>query len=351
MLVGTALTLLTQTTVDKVSLSYIDGRFVVREGVTRIYNAAERPEAGNVSIAYRRDNAFAVWDDRGLVTRRGEFVAATKFEAVPTSPRLLGKEAIETNIRLLRSGVRRRPASGISGSVRIGENVVFFPRWDDANGKPWLEAAVRVKLTDPKPKPVVIGVLPGLSGAHKFIDRYAKPMGDWAGIVVKTGDIWGIYKVKPTTDEGELDDIGHDLQWVRASGYVCDREPTGLYALRRIDWPTGGTELLYESREPLELVDDQEPLVAIAEGARNRRLVNLETGALREVPPRTMVLRADQRFIAWQGAAEPVSATLYDPARWLPVAVWSKSGSSERASEAINSTPTGRASSLKSNRG
>ena len=156
--------------VDAPTLEYYQDHFVVRRGVEAWRVPAHPPATRPVlAVAFRRNQNYAVWDERGLTIRRGEQVRHTFLPDVPTSPRLFEREEILNTVELIRAGKRKRDADSLSGAMRIGNDAFFLVRWEE-DGKPWTEALVSVDLSASSLQPKVLGRFEGVSVAYRPID-------------------------------------------------------------------------------------------------------------------------------------------------------------------------------------
>ena len=136
-------------------------------------NADEDPsrEKAVDHVAYRRDNRWAVWDDRGLTVRDGAKVMSKKLGGISVSPRAFAHDEIVNNLSLFKSKKRTKDSDSLSGSTRLGTKCYFVPRWTARDGNTWLEALVMVDLAEANPKPKFLGNFKG--GARQRSRRVA----------------------------------------------------------------------------------------------------------------------------------------------------------------------------------
>jgi hypothetical protein len=251
-------------TVDAPTLEYTKDTFVVRSGreTWRVSPTESGPPPAK-DVTFRRNQSFAVWDERGLTIRHGDRSETTQLPAVPTSPRLFPREEIKRTIELLESGERKREASALSGAVRIGPNVYFLIRWEDAQGKPWTEVLVQVDLDRKTLRPEVLGRFSGLSVAFRPVDDRLFYQGDQPAVVTREGNRWGISTFNPVSKELEFRMLGGTLLSFyainRNEAFFVERTAYGTTIAGRVDLLTGLRRDVYEGRAAARFADTSTP--------------------------------------------------------------------------------------------
>jgi hypothetical protein len=256
-------------------------------------------------------------------------VDSTRLEEHVVSPRLFGREDIHENLEHFKKGTRRRSASGLSGSVRMGTDVFFLIRWDDSEGRPWLETLVRVDLTQSKPTPQLLGRFQGLSLASGEIDERLFIYEGAVGVITRSDGQWGLATYTPSEELFSFRPLGKNLlDYIQLSGRLgvyVEQTSHDTRLVGRVFLPNGFRRNLLEGRGVVQLLDTADPLIAYVLDGNNRTLHNLETGAQIRIPLGAGHERTRYGVLVWSPAATPNQATLYDPERWTAITTWTPS--------------------------
>jgi len=160
-----------QKKVDTPNLRLFQDSFVVRLGAQKADVPIQLPrEKPALSVSFRKNQTYAVWDDRGLTIRIGKTAKSTRLEEIAVTPKIFTADEIRETAGLIKAKKRSKKAASLSGARRIGTTVYFLLRWEDSAGKPWMESLVSVDLAKPTFHPTLLARLPGLSLADKPID-------------------------------------------------------------------------------------------------------------------------------------------------------------------------------------
>lgn len=309
--------------VDKPTLEYYQDHFVVREG-RHVYRAGLKPEAPKpvLSVAYRRNHVYAVWDERGLTVRTGGRSHSTRLEDVAVSPRAFSKAEIKETVDLIHRGMRAKAATSLAGSRRLGEFAYFLVRWSDRKGEPWLEALVRVNLKDPELWPHYVGRFEGFSRADRPLDDRLMVFGGRLAVVTQTPTRWGVATCNPKTLAFDFRSLGDRLLSLSPSGLFVERTHYGAFVAGQIDLHTGDRKVLGESPDPLRFLDGDDPPITIARSGPATILRNAWTGTLTQREGEVGAARVGPYVAIWRPLAKPRSAAIYDPSNWSIVATW-----------------------------
>ena len=321
-----ATTLLAQQPVDKPTLELYQGRFVIRSGndVLRVplQTFSELP----ASVMFRRDDVYAVWDERGLTTRKGSWSFTTTFKEFPTSSRFFKREEVLETLGLVRRGRRSLDASGISGAKRLGNRAYFLVRWDESSGTPWHEALVTVDLTSTRPKPQVTGRFEGMSLGRGGIDDRLFLREEAIEAIVQNDRGWGVGRYDPKLESFGYRDLGEKVQsytpLTSDTGLYIEETSYGLTSAGEINLGSGDKHLLFEGRGAARFTDTLKPRLLVGNGPTGRMLANTETGAVTLIGNSDEVRRAGKLVLVWSPASSPKSARLLSPERWEEVASW-----------------------------
>lgn len=314
-------------TVDAPTLEYYQEHFVVRLGVQAWRVPAQPPEPRPIlSVAFRRNENYAVWDERGLTIRRGDQAKSTYLPDIPTSPRAFPREEILKTIDLISQGKRERNAAALSGAMRIGNDAFFLLRWESSEGKPWTEALVKVDLSADDLQPKFLGRYEGLSVAYRPIDdRLFRLNGDPA-VITKTGGTWGVGTFDLKTQKFGFRPLGGKLASLMPLGHeralFVENTSYGTTTGGEIDLDSGLRQERFETRGNGRFVDAEQPWLMVTSRATGARARNGETGAETDIPLGAGVRRAGKYVVVFTPYARPTKATVYDPERWTKLAEW-----------------------------
>lgn len=318
-------------TVDKPTLQYYQQTFVIRQQDDVLRIPLVQPVLKiKLYVAFRKNDGFAVWDDRGLTVRRGPRAVSTRLPAIAVSPKVFSREEIRSTLRSIQAGERTKDAGGLSGAKRIGTDAYFLVRWEDQEKKPWAEALVKVDLSATKPEPELVGRFEGLSSASKPIDDELSVVGNKLAIVSHRDDTWGLATYDPESRTFDYTALGDSLvDYLPVSptqGLFIERTSYKTSIVGRIDLSTKSRSVLYEGREKLRLIDSTNPPIVLASKPGTTKLINAETGVVRSLPYQLECRRAGADVICWTPAETPQAVWLISPASWEIRARWREAG-------------------------
>jgi hypothetical protein len=279
-----------------------------------------------LAVSFRRNENYAVWDERGLTIRRGDRVKSSYLPDIPTSPRAHSREEILKTIELLRQGKRERNAAALSGAMRIGNDAFFLLRWESSEGKPWTEALVKVDLSADDLQPKFLGRYEGLSVAYRPIDDRLFRLNGLPAVVTKTGDSWGVGTFDLKTQKFGYHPLGSKLASLLPLGHdralFVETTSYGTTTGGEVDLESGLRSERFETRGNGRFVDAEQPWLMVTSRATGAKVRNGETGAETTVPIGAGVRRAGKYVVVFTPYARPTQATVYDPERWTKLAEW-----------------------------
>jgi hypothetical protein len=313
--------------VDKPTLELYQQRFVVRSGNEVLRVPIEvRPPEPPPAVMFRRDDTYAVWDERGMTVRSGDWSFTTRLEEVSVSPRIQRREEILRTLDLERQGLRSTSARAISGSRRLGNHAYFLVRWDDALGQPWLEALVSIDMAAFRPKPVLVGRLDGLSLATEPIDDKVFVLGDRLAVVTRGPEAWGVATYRPSSEEVRFQPQGKELLgfWPRTNreGLFVERAANGTTLAGGIDLDTGARRVMYQGLGSARFIDTATPEVLILGTPAGRMAYYVPTGGSVPLGDLSELRRVGPWIIAWGPERTPTRAALFRPEGWERVVEW-----------------------------
>jgi hypothetical protein len=316
---GLAIVFSAQTLTAEPQLSYFEGNFVIRDAgkVVRVPRTA-KPANGPMSIAFRRDDHWAVWDDRGLTVRVGKMVRSSRLEEIAVSPRIFTRDEITKTLE----SKRDKRARFLSGAKRIGTKVYFLPRWVDSGGKTWLEALVELDLSVSNPKPKLLARLVGISPAKLGIDNYLFLIDGKLTVPVQRESDWGLASWLPEQVVWDVKPMGKSLLALTEGGILIERSNQGTFVASQVNFAANKSRSLFESRASISIVDDREPPLIRVDGNPGA-LFDATTARLVPFPASAGICRTADYVIAYSGKDAPTAATLFSMKTWQPIASWS----------------------------
>jgi hypothetical protein len=307
----------------KVTLSYFQEHFIVRDGVYNESVPLRLPEEQpKLSTVFRRNDTFAVWDERGLTIRVGNHVKSSKLADVAVSPKNFSREEIvETKRRHYSHDV-----AGLSGAVRVGPLVYFLGRWEDSKGKPWTEALISVDLTEKFPEPRLVHRVRAFSLATKPIDTKLFILDGKVSFIARTGSRWGLVQLDATR-RLHLDELGDRLSSFESTdgnrlGLFVEKTAYGTTVAGRVDLHNRFRKILAESRASMHFIDTADPVCVVLSFGDAALIHNTASGAELALPVSSATRRTSRGIVIWSPASGPKKAWLFEPRRWQSRAWW-----------------------------
>lgn len=325
-----ALLLLDANSQEPPTIQFIEDGFRIQGAANRIWVPVRRlPMIPRSAVSFRQGVKWAVWDERrGMTIRAGRFVKSSKLQDVPLSPKLFSREEILRTRSLISSGRRTREASALSGAKRLGDVVFLLARWEERDGRPWLESLISVDLAEKRPTWKLIGRFDGFTLADQPVDDKLLMLDGQLAVVARLPSGWGVARYDPKSTIFTSILIGQRLAcyFPLSQRLGIALEPTGYGAtvVRRVDLTAASTETLFETRGDIELVDASDPLLFILRRSGETLLHNADSGAEERIPSLSRVKRTDMGVLIWSPASSPTYAILYDPSRWSILARWNR---------------------------
>ncbi|MBC8064028.1 MAG: hypothetical protein H7Y17_04310 [Chlorobia bacterium] len=308
-------------------MRFFQENFIVRVGDKRETVPLQLPKEKPVlSLSFRKNKNYAVWDDRGLTIRVGQVAKSTRLEAIATSPKAFDADELKQNVELIEKKQRTRGATALSGAKRVGNLVFFLARWDEKDGKPWLEALVSLDLTEDSYHPKFLARLSGLTLAEKPIDDRLFILNERMSAVVRKGEQWGLASFDPDASVFDFKEAGRKLEsydpLTSRYGVFVERTDYGSRIGGRIDLQNLNRKNLVEGKGTLRFTDTSDPLIALLSKGNDVRLLNTETGAELDLLSSVAMRRTALGLVVWSPFKAPKRAWLYGMERWTPLAEW-----------------------------
>ncbi|MFW5697164.1 MAG: hypothetical protein ACOCX1_01235 [Fimbriimonadaceae bacterium] len=309
-----------------------EGVFVINEGDQQAVVQLPGPDdpLNDERMMIRFGDRFFVFDERGLVIRRGNVRGVSKLPDIAMTPKLFSQAEIDETYNLIQEGVRDEDVDALSGYELIGNDLYLLLRWEENDGEPWLETLVKIDIAAEEPRSELVGRFQGLSFASDLVeDRLFRRDGRLAAITQVRGD-WGLSTIDPgRRAEPTFEPLGTGVEDVT---YLPGQQELLL------TWRSGhGTRLLgllrqddVEIPQPFAEIDGyaepisaDPPLIAIIEEGPDS-IVNALTGRTIYIPEESGY--ADTRFgiLVWTPKDDPRSAGLFDEDLLRAISAWSR---------------------------
>lgn len=289
------------------------------------YEVAPKPTEKNEKVVYRKDDAFVVWDARGLTIRKGKQKFTTRFEDACLSPKLWTVEEIEATKEKIAQGLAKKEATELVASLRLGDEVVFVPRWADSSGVPWADVAFRANLADESVKPILIGKWPGrLVKTNSERATLSFAGSEIIGLTRFANNKWGIVRTNLLDGMSSTIEVGSGLlgavQVNRRLALVTEQVNGKVKRLVRVDLFESKRRDLLESSGTLSVVVVDGRAFCVNQTDRRKTLHDLQTGQVLEVPMNATVVSALGGLLAHSTS----KASLFDAVTLDTIGVWSK---------------------------
>lgn len=326
-----------------VSLSYGGGAFTIKSGAKTEYVNLIAPlkrmappprveKTGSLELVWdsqgarleRGDYAIA-WTAKGLWVREGAWSHLTRLPEIATSPKLQSAEAIREVVARAGKGELELGATSLAGAEAIGEKLVLLIRWEDKQGKPWLEALISLDVAGRQRKPALIGRFAGFTRpAAQGDDDRLFMMGEALAAVTGDGPKWGLARLDPETGASTFDAFGERLEAWSAKGdslYFVESTAYGTDLAGAIERSGAGRRLFAEARGAAKWLSTDPPLLFL-EDSEGVRLMHAVSGRLQEFATGTEARWTAMGVLAWSPAKAPVRAALLNPEGWRPITRW-----------------------------
>lgn len=327
---------------NQVQLKYANGSFSIVNGseTTRIPlqpstdDADVRPPE---RILFRKDDAFVVWDARGLSIRKGEKVNTSLLDEIAVSPKLFSEAEIQESYALWFLGLRSFGAVRAVGAKRIGNSVFMIAEWQEVSGDAWLHVLLEADLSNEETEPTVVGRLPGL--ALNVTDDWDRLLLTQRGLVAFADGAngWGRVVVDAKAKALSFEPLGQGLVEVRKRSdkiaHYKYRTEYGSLVMGQVPLASGDAVPLIETKGNVRLLDSETPWLFVEADQKGRDLHNSETGAERMIPTDSGIRRTPKGILVWSPLSKPTFAELLDTSRLEVIARWTLNSSVEERTQ------------------
>lgn len=264
------------------------------------------------------------FDAKGLTISTKGHAATSKMTGVPTSGKIATKESNEHLIQLVSEKKRKLEVSALSGWELIDKSLLLLLRWEGSDKKPWLEALMRVDLTEKRPQAKLVARFDGLSFAQGRVDDIMVRRADKLAILANKDDSFGVSRLTPDGKKSEFEKLGPAVSKAK----LCEDEGSA-WTLTPTEYGTnilGVAELDQSSYHVVsefrgKMVGVFSPSYARYQTVAEQRMVNLLTGAEMTVDRSSGQHHTVNGLLVWTPAVNPRTAALYDPS-FRKLATW-----------------------------
>ncbi|HXH61393.1 MAG TPA: hypothetical protein VNI20_08540 [Fimbriimonadaceae bacterium] len=310
-------------------LTFVDGAFNVTDGdktetVALNAGAASAPLVGD-NISMQVGDVLVTFDERGLGIQYGKQGGFTTLSYMPTTPKLFSAEEIKANADAITSGERSARVSAVSGFVVVKDTLYMLMRWEDKDGKPWLETLVDLDTSGAAPKVGLVDKLVGTSFASGTVSDQLHAAGESVYVVTRTADSLLVESYDTVTAKMDRRTVGPAVDILRPFGseYLTVRKTA--YGTRIVGfYKTGGgpPHEVYETRGTV--VPASLTSAFVVDEWDGRYLVDVSSGGKLALGKDSGYAPSSSGVIVWSPADAPEKATLYGSGGWTPVAEWTK---------------------------
>lgn len=281
-------------------------------------------QASTPKTLYRKDDAFVVWDARGLSIRKKDKVVVTRLSGATTSEALWGRLKSAQNRVLIDVGGYASAAHELVDHRRIASEVLMLYRWRRPNGDVWFDALIAIDLDAKSPGVQLVGRYDEVS---EVPGRGALLLSDSDVCLVERQESqWNLVrlqrkvaKTSKTEFPGRLLTLDH--LGGKSIGFVS-RSDYETQSAGRLSWATGRISTIAEAKGAIGFLPGAGATVAWIRDAEGLWLNDVESGSKLKVDPAARFRRIGENVVVWTEKSGPNEATLYQPNRWLRLAHW-----------------------------
>lgn len=319
------------------TLTYFEENFIIRNGSVKVIAPLKLLSTSPKLVSpFRKDNTFAVWDDRGLSIRHAGNLRSTTFPDFLTSPKAFTRAEIKKNIADLAAGHLHRRASALSGAQRIGDHVYFLVRWD-RRGSPAYEGLFRINLRDKPPVPQFIARAHALSGSTHAIDENLFVWHGNLAYFASRPDRWGLVELPKEGNHLRFTTLGNTLltihrtdqqQVVFTETTVYDTTIAGSLSMDNLR-----RKILCEGRTRMRFADQSSTDFVVLSTSDGAVLQNTWSGIQTRLPSNSSLRVTAEGVVVWSPISSPTQAWLLDRERLATLATWRRGGQEKPRSE------------------
>jgi len=256
------------------------------------------------------------FDSAGLTISEKGRSAVSKMAGVPTSGKIATKESNQVLMQMVADKERKLEVSALSGWELIDKTLYMLFRWEDTAKKPWLEALMKIDLTEKKPLARLVGCFEGLSFANARVEDVLIRRADKLALLSNKGETFGVSKFSLDGKTSTFDSLGVSVGKAKfndddATAWTLTPTDYGTNIIGVADLDQSGYHVVSEIRG--KMIGVSAPGYARYKTAVGLRMVNLLTGAQMDVQPESGQRQTANGLLMWAPATNPKTATLFDP--------------------------------------
>lgn len=277
----------------------------------------------NVTLTYA--GRQITFDDKGLGIRQGAAYGYSRQPSLAMTTKLFGNAEINETKAKIASGDRQAGFSSLSGFEYVGSTLYLLLRWEEKNGAPWLEALVKIDLSQQQLQPALVGRFEGMSYANGRVDdRLEFKDGRLSAFTVK-GSEWGLASLVPETGESSFTSFGPkaaSARMIPGGSKAIGLSPSGYGTtmVTLVDLGSSAWRMAAEIRGQIRGVVEPN-ILHWREGSQNV-YTNLETGAELRPAWDPVPVYTSLGLLMWSPSVNPDKAFLYDSETFRVVSSW-----------------------------
>ena len=264
------------------------------------------------------------FDQRGLGVQyrgKGGFSGLTY---VPTSPKAFSALEIVQNTALIKSDKRLERVSALSGFETVGNVVFLLVRWEEADGKPWLEAVVSIDTSGEEPVTKYVGRFAGMTRAKGTAsDELHAGASGLLALVNQSGKsgIGLVALPSGSVSERLFESAPHAILINGNRVLATEKTEHGTTILSVLDESSLAKRPIFETRGAITDIKVAGVLAVTTGGVL--QLLSLETGALTVIEKDAGTAETAYGVLVWSPKSEPKNAAILELDGWSRVATWS----------------------------
>jgi len=267
------------------------------------------------------------FDSNKVGFRKNNKSTYATYASIATSDKLFSKDEIDTINRDVAANKKSLDVSAVSGWEKVGDTAFLILRWDDKQGKAWLEVLMKYEFAGGKPKATFLGRFDSLTGANgrvndKMIFENGKLLTVTHGAETSLLETYDI--AAKEFGKSALQDRLNDSKLIPGSLYGMGISPTPAktHLISLIDREQKQSHRVAEIRGSIQGLYAP----AILQYAHNSRttLLSLTTGAEIVIPSNCGVESVSAGILLWTPKDKPQAAALYSAGSFRTLARWSK---------------------------
>jgi hypothetical protein len=312
-------------------ITFLDGMFTIKgpEGQTKV---SIKPGFQAMNTATGRlwlplAGTVLTFDQNGVGFRRNNRVSYAAYTAAATSDKFFTKEQIDEINRDVANGKKKLEVSAVSGWEKIGDSAILLLRWDQTDGKPWLEVLMKFEFPGGKPKVTTLGRMTNFTLATGRVNDKLLIENNKLFAVTTDSKSSSLETYNLETSQFSKFDLGvrftdAKLAENSLSGMGLQKTPAGTTIVSIIEREPVSSRQVAEIRGSIQGL--YSPSMLLYAHENRRTLTNLASGAEITIPKDCGIESVAAGMLLWTPKQNPQVAALYSAGSFRTLARWSK---------------------------